>query len=174
MNKRFEELVDKMQPWLQELLEKEPIAIREIGKGPEKVPEQGVYVFFERDKAIYVGRSNHLKKRLKQHSQESSKRSATLAIKMAKREMSKRGMSTLQNEEGKTLTVNQLFRNEAFKKEFEAAKDRIARMEIRWVEIKDQQIEQAMSEIKDQIEQAMFEIYVHLELGTEFNDFKTT
>jgi len=156
MNKKFKEYTDKMQSRFQELSEKEPIARGEIGKDPEKVPQQGVYVFYENDIAMYVGRSNRLKERLREHSQSRQHYSATLAIKIAKR-----NMPTLQNEERKP-TVKQLMDNEDFKKEFEYARDKIAKMKIRCVKI------------EDQIEQAMFEIYAHLELDTEFNDFKTT
>ena len=44
---------------------------------------------------------------------------------------------------------------------FEAAKNRIARTKIRFIEI------------EDQIEQALFEIYAHLTLNTKYNDFST-
>ena len=156
MNERFKELTDGMPSRLQSLLEQPLIAIDDIGI--TQVPQKGVYIFFEGEgnKPIYVGRSNRLKERLREHSQSRQHYSATLAIKIAKR-----NMPTLQNEERKP-TVKQLMDNEDFKKEFEYARDRIARMKIRCVKI------------EDQIEQAMFEIYAHLELGTEFNDFKTT
>jgi len=153
MNGKFRKYADKMQPRLQELLEKEPIAGHEIGKDPEKVPQKGVYVFYKNNIPIYVGRSNRLMKRLKEHSQKGSGRNATLAIRMAKR-----NMPTLQNEE-REPTVKQLMGNEDFEKEFKYAKCEIAEMEIRCVRI------------PDQIEQAMFEMYAILELGTEFNDF---
>ena len=45
-------------------------------------------------------------------------------------------------------------KNSDFVEEFEAAKDRIARTKIRFIEI------------EDQIEQVMFEIYAHLALNT--------
>ncbi len=112
--------------------------------------------FFEDNKPIYVGRSNGLKKRLKQHSQRSSvHNSATLAFKIAKQ-----NTSTLQIKERKQ-TNEQLMKNSDFVEEFEAAKDRIARTKIRFIEI------------EDQIEQAMFEIYASLAFGTKLNDFST-
>jgi len=154
MNERFKKLADRMPLLLQSLLEQPLIARDDIGV--VKVPQKGVYVFYENNIPMYVGRSNRLKERLREHSQSRQHYSATLAIKIAKR-----NMPTLQNEARKP-TVKQLMDNEDFKKEFEYARDRIARMKIRCVKI------------EDQIEQAMFEIYAHLELGTEFNDFKTT
>ncbi len=151
MNERFKKLTDRMPLRLQSLLEQPLIARDDIGI--TQVPQKGVYVFFEDNKPIYVGRSNRLKKRLKEHSQRSSDHySATLAFKIAKQ-----NTLTLQ----KKQTNEQLMKNRDFVEEFEAAKDRIARTKIRFIEI------------EDQIEQAMFEIYASLALGTELNDFGT-
>ena len=151
MNERFKKLTDRMPLRLLSLLEQPLIAIDDIGI--TQVPQKGVYVFFEGNNPIYVGRSNRLKNRLKEHSQRSSDRySATLAFRIAKQ-----NTSTLQ----KKQTNEQLMKNRDFVEEFEAAKDRIARTKIRFIGI------------EDQIEQAMFEIYVHLALGTELNDFST-
>ncbi len=52
-------------------------------------------------------------------------------------------------------------KNSDFVKKFKAAKERISRVKIRYLPI------------EDQIEQAFFEIYAHLELDTELNDFDT-
>ena len=151
MNERFKKLTDRIPLRLQSLLEQPPIAIDDIGI--TQVPQKGVYVFFEDDKPIYVGRSNRLKKRLKEHSQRSSDRySATLAFRIAKQ-----NTSTLQKKQAN----EQLMKNRDFVEEFEAAKDRIARTKIRFIRI------------KDQIEQAMFEIYAALALNTRYNDFGT-
>ncbi len=151
MNERFKKLTDRMPLRLQSLLEQPLIAIDDIGI--TQVPQKGVYVFFEGDKPIYVGRSNRLKKRLKEHSQRSSDRySATLAFRIVKQ-----NTSTLQ----KKQTNEQLMKNRDFVEEFEAAKDRIARTKIRFIGI------------ENQIEQAMFEIYAALTLNTKYNDFST-
>ena len=154
MDGKFKELVDKMPPYLQLLLSQPLIDINDIGI--TQVPQKGVYVFFESNKPIYVGRSNRLKERLKEHSQKSSDHySATLAFRIAKQ-----NASDLQNKERK-LTNAQLMENSDFLKEFTAAKDRIYKAKIRFIKI------------EDQIEQAMFELYASLALGTELNDFNT-
>ncbi len=153
MDDRFKKLTDKMPSLLHSLLEQPLVTIDDIGI--TEVPQNGVYVFFEDDKPIYVGRSNRLKKRLKEHSQSSSHYSATLAFRIAKQ-----NTSNLQKKESKQ-TNKQLMENSNFIKEFEAAKDRIARTKIRFIKI------------EDQIEQAVFEIYASLVLGTELNDFAT-
>jgi predicted GIY-YIG superfamily endonuclease len=154
MNERFKELTGRMPSRLHSLLEQPLIAIDDIGI--TQVPQKGVYVFFEDSKPIYVGRSNGLKKRLKEHSQRSSDRySATLAFRIAKQ-----NTSILQKKERKQ-TNEQLMKNSDFIEEFEAAKDRIARAKIRFIEI------------EGQVEQVMFEIYAALTLNTKYNDFRT-
>jgi len=154
MNERFKELADRMPSYLQSLLKQPLIAIDDIGI--TQVPQKGVYIFFEGNKPVYVGRSNRLKKRLKEHSQRSSDHySATLAFRIAKK-----NTSTLRIKDRKQ-TNEQLMKNGDFVKEFKAAKERISRAKIRFIEI------------EDQIEQAMFEIYASLELGTELNVFST-
>ncbi len=147
-------MTDRMPLYLQSLLEKPLIGIDEIGI--TQVPQKGIYVFFEDNKPIYVGRSNRLKKRLKEHSQRSSDHySATLAFRIAKQILYK------PQKKGGKQTNEQLMENKDFVEGFEAAKDRIAKAKIRFIEI------------EDQIEQAMFEIYASLALNTEFNDFNT-
>ena len=139
---------------LQSLLEQSPIAIDNIGI--TQVPQKGVYVFFEDNKPIYVGRSNRLKERLKEHSSSSSDHySATLAFRIVKKS------ALVLQITAKKQTNEQLMKNSDFVKKFKAAKERISRVKIRYIPI------------EDQIEQAIFEIYTHLELDTELNDFNT-
>jgi len=153
LNERFAKITDGMPLRLQELLDRPLVTVDDIGV--TEVPQSGVYVFFEGEKAIYVGRSNRLKKRLREHSQRSSDHySATLAFRIAKQKF-------LNNNMVKRRTNKQLMEDSSFVQEFEAAKDRIAITKMRFIEI------------DDQIEQAMFEMYVHLTLNTELNDFST-
>jgi len=139
---------------LQRLLEQPLISIDKIGL--EKVPQKGVYIFFEGKKAIYVGRSNRLKNRLKEHSQKSSDHySATLAFRIAKHE------TTDIQKKGRKQTNEQLMSNRNFLKEFNDAKERISKTKIRFIEV------------EDPIEQTLFEVYAYLELNTKYNDFGT-
>ena len=139
---------------LQLLLERSTITIDKIGIS--EMPKKGVYVFFEGNKAIYVGRSNRLKKRLKEHSSDSSDQySATLAFRIAKSRTSNLTAG------GKKRTNAQLMKDKGFIRKFEAAKRRISKTKIRFISI------------DDQVEQAIFEIYAHLEFGTKLNDFRT-
>ena len=152
MSVKFNQLVAKM-PELLKALKSQPFLTRDNLVG---IPERGVYVFYENGEAIYVGRSNRLKQRLKEHSQISSDRySATLAFRIAKQEYYN------SQKKGRRQTNEQLMKNSIFREKFEAAKGRIAKTRIRFVEI------------EDQVEQAMFEIYAALVLDTELNDFGT-
>jgi predicted GIY-YIG superfamily endonuclease len=154
MNEKFKNIIDKMPLLLQSLLRQPPIIIDEIGITP--VPQMGVYVLFEGDNPIYVGRSNRMKQRLKEHSQRSSDHwSATLAMRIAKQEYFSA------QKEGRRRTNEQLMRNSVFREKFEAAKSRIAKTRIRFIEI------------EDQVEQTIFEIYAALVLDTELKDFST-
>jgi len=154
MEKRFKIIAEVMPSLLQTLLRKQPITIDSIGT--TMVPQKGVYVFSEGDKAIYVGRSNRMKQRLKEHSQRGSDRySATLAFKIAKQEYFS------SHRVKKRETNEQLKESPIFCKKFDAAKDRIAKARIRFIEI------------EDQVEQTIFEVYAALALDTELNDFGT-
>ena len=57
---KFSELVEGMPELLQNLESQPPRTKENLAD----IPEQGVYVFYENDKALYVGRSNRLKARL--------------------------------------------------------------------------------------------------------------
>ena len=154
MKGRFEELATKMPSLLRSLSGQPPITIDNIGI--TKVPQKGVYVFFESDSPIYVGRSNGMKKRLKEHSQRSSDHySATLAFRITKQAYLKSHKAL------KRPTNKQLMDDGIFREKFEAAKIRIAKTKIRFIEI------------EDQAEQALFEIYAALTLNTKYNDFRT-
>ena len=92
---------------------------------------------------------------MKEHSQKGDQHTATLALRIAKN-----SIPTLRLK-GKKLTNAQLMKNGDFFRKFEAARQRLSKAKIRFIPI------------EDQIEQAMFEIYAHLEFGTELNDFNT-
>jgi excinuclease UvrABC nuclease subunit len=55
------------------------------------IPSKGVYVFYEDNKPIYVGRSNRMRKRIKEHfAISSTHHSATFAFKLARTVAEKR------------------------------------------------------------------------------------
>ena len=152
MNERFKKLIEEM-PGLLQSLESKPFRTRDNLVG---IPEQGVYVFYENNKDLYVGRSNRLKKRIQEHSRPSSKKnSATFAFNIAGKAMARRGISMY-------VKRTELEQISGFNRGFVKAKKRVSKMKIRVVQI------------DDQIEQALFEIYAVLALKTSYyNDFRT-
>jgi len=120
------------------------------------LPQKGVYVFYEDEKPIYIGRTNHMSRRLNEHCNPSSgHNSATFAFNIAKREAIKKGMNV-------QLTRSQLEVAPAFSKLYLKAKARVAKMTVRVIEI------------NDPIVQTLFEVYASMCLDTrEYNDFDT-
>ena len=132
---------------------------------PQKISGPGIYVFYEHyehtDKAIYVGRTNDMRKRLQQHARpKAGHNSAALAFRIAYR---RSGPQTSAG--GSKITRAELQRIPEFEKNFRTAKIEVRGMGMRAVRI------------KDPIEQAVFEVYAAVHLGTTvqhggYNDFK--
>lgn len=68
MKDKFDEMIDKL-PDLLKQLENSPSKKRDI---LGTLPQKGIYVFYENECPIYVGRSNRIKERLQEHSRPSS------------------------------------------------------------------------------------------------------
>ena len=152
MSKKFDQTIAKMPKLLKEL-ESKPFLTRDK---LADIPHKGVYVFYQKNRPFYVGRSNNLKQRIQQHGRPSSRHnSASFAFTVAKEMMES-------NEKiPEFITRKELEEAPGFDKAFYAARLTVAKMQIRAVEI------------PDQIEQAIFEIYAHLTLNTRYNDFST-
>jgi len=120
------------------------------------LPQKGVYVFYEDEKPIYVGRTNNMSGRLNRHcNQSSGHNTATFAFNIAKRAATKKGMNV-------RLTRSRLEVAPAFSKLFLQAKERVSKMAVRVIEI------------NDPITQTLFEVYAVMCLNTrEYNDFDT-
>jgi len=115
----------------------------------------GIYVLWEGSEALYVGRTGNLKQRLRQHGQRSSTHySASFAFNLAKGEAQKSGLVTEGRKRG------ELQADPAFSDCFERAKERVRQMHVTAIEV------------ASPILQTLFEVYVHLELGTRYNDFE--
>ena len=152
MSARFDRLIAKM-PELLRVLKSNPLLNRD---NLVDIPRQGVYVFYESKKALYVGRSNRMKERMQEHSRQSSDNySATFALRLAKEEYGRNRVIP------KSMTNKELLNIGEFKSLFSKAKERVACMEIR------------VLESEDQVEQTLLEIYAALSLKTKYNDFGT-
>ncbi len=114
-------------------------------------PQNGVYVFYENSDPIYVGRSNNIRNRIRDHGADSSDRnSATFAFKLLRQ--------ALNEPKGKAEDIET-----AHREEYRQQRERIRAMTFRAVSI------------TDQLEQTLFEIYAIIEMGTapKSNDFQT-
>jgi hypothetical protein len=116
----------------------------------------GVYLFSQKRKPLYAGRARNVRKRLLQHSLPSVI-DAPFAFKLARKATGKT-QATYKVAGGR----KELLADPDFRRAFLHAKDRIARMHIRYVEV------------GDDLEQALLEIYTSAVLGTPHNDFGTT
>ena len=119
------------------------------------LPERGVYVFYEKGRPLYAGRSRNLKRRITEHGAKSSRiESATFAFKLLREE------TGLQEGHDSPLTRKQI--QDSYSVEFASQRERIRRMQFRVVEINDDE------------EQALFELYASIALPTKYNSFRTT
>lgn len=115
------------------------------------VPPCAVYVFSEGADHLYVGRTDRLRSRHKEH-WSGRENGAPFAFKLA------RERTGLLKAKG-GLTRKKLEAHPPFAAAFKEARDRVAAMEFRWVEEADPN------------RQCLLEIYATLALGARFNDF---
>jgi hypothetical protein len=151
LNRDFEKIIQTFPEKMQILSDSLPFSKENLQKAPDK----GIYVFYdEHDLPIYVGRSDRIKARLREHSQlGSTNTSATFAFNLAKDLAKDIGIDT-------KLPRKDLEKILEFKQIYNDTKTRVSKMKIRSIGI------------SDPIEQTLFEVYVHLELKTknEFNN----
>jgi hypothetical protein len=160
MDAKFAALVERLHPSFDALMMRKPVTSGalpdyEVPKG-EKA--KGIYLFTEGGQHLYVGRSNRLLQRYKNHWMAAkTEKEAAFAFKLA-RKATGFERATYQKGEGsrKGLAVNPIFIDA-----FTQAKSRIREMEYRWV------IEPHPTT------QCLLEIYVATVLSTPFNDFDT-
>ncbi len=156
MDPRFASLVDRLHPAFVALMERAPVtggAIPSYGTATK-----GIYLFSENDRYLYVGRSNRLLARYRNHWMPSkTEREAAFAFKLA-RESTGFLKATYQKGAGsrKALAIEPVFIAA-----FTAAKTRIKSMHYRWFEETDPNC------------QCLLEIYAAVVLQTSYNDFDT-
>lgn len=154
MDQRFRQLVESLDDSFQRLMSMEPVKITAL---PSKMSAAGVYLFSEEGRHLYVGRSDRLRARLQEHSRPSSPHSrAPFAFRLA-REATGRTQATYDINGSRS----ELAKDPAFSERFREEKERVRRMEIRFVEE------------RDPLRQALLEIYVAVALRTPYNVFET-
>jgi predicted GIY-YIG superfamily endonuclease len=154
MHDAFRAYVESLHPAFERLIAMRPLS---IGTLPKDAPSCCIYLFSEHGKHLYVGRTKHLRQRLRQHSIPAAQHNqAVFAFRLA-REITGRLTPTYSGDGcRKALTEN-----EEFSMAFSRAKERIRNMELRYVEE------------TDALRQALLEIYVSIVLRTPYNDFDT-
>ena len=151
MNDKFDEIINSL-----------PLLLNQLVNSPSKnrdtlgaLPQKGIYVFYENEFPIYVGRSNRIKQRLLEHSRPSSTHtSATFAFNLAK-EAAKEKEMNVNNKARVHLETDSVFSNLYLE-----AKERVSKMSIKVIKI------------DDPILQTIFEVYASVKLNT-LNDFDT-
>jgi len=122
----------------------------------------GVYVFYENGKPLYVGKSDNIAKRMGNHRRPSSRHNqATFAARIAEDELEKKGYKLKKYIPTKSL--EHYTKHPQFDEVFNAAKERIKKMTICWVEE------------KESTNQTILEIYAAVTLGTiekGYNNFE--
>lgn len=153
MHPRFKSFVESLESKFQQLIKMKPVKYHEL---PQDLPKKGLYLFSEGDTHLYVGRTNRLRERLRGHCIPSATHfTATFAFRIAR---DKTGLKATYKTKGSRA---ELVNHEVFGPTFIEAKERISRMDIRYVEE------------DDPTSQALLEIYVATALGTPYNDFDT-
>jgi predicted GIY-YIG superfamily endonuclease len=152
MDPKFREAVESLHPQLERLRASAPHSGR-----ASQLPKQGVYLFSEHGKHLYVGRSNNIPRRFADHRVNSPKlNKAAFARLIACREL-----GIVADYRAGANTHKNLPNNPKFAEAFRKTKERIRAMEFRAVEE------------ADQTRQALLEIYCAVALNACYNDFRT-
>ena len=134
MDDKFASLVERLHPAYLRLISRAPVT---GGATPAFTTdgghaERGVYLFTKNGKHLYIGRSNRLFKRYKDHWEPNkAERDAAFAFKLARKKAGRK--ATYKKGEG---TCKYLMLDPNFKAELKSAKEHIRAMEYRWTEEK--------------------------------------
>ena len=158
---QFEYIIKRLPEYLRELREPDSIPMETPAQRRslrDALPaSEGVYVLYEDDKPLYVGRSDRLADRLLEHGQPANgSESATFAFNLAYlkwRPQTEFANVTRQERQAFKLAPE-------YDILFDEAKERVRKMCVRAVGI------------ENPVEQAMFELYAHVQLETPYNSFR--
>jgi hypothetical protein len=153
MNDTFRQHVESLHPSFERLMSMSPVKVCSL---PKPMPNRGIYLFSENATHLYVGRTNRLRQRLGEHCRKSSPHnSAPFAFLIARAE-SKMVAASYKPEGSRA----DLAKHEVFGPAFIAAKDRVGKMDVRFVEE------------ADPLRQALLEMYASIALATPHNSFE--
>jgi len=152
MNPAFRVHIEALEPSFQRLVEMAPVPMAGL---PRSIPARGIYLLSEQGANLYVGRSNRMPDRLRSHARTNAGHNeTTFAMRIARTDTGL--LRASYRPEG---SRNALVKDTVFGPAFVAAKARVARMNVQYVEE------------ADPMRQALLEMYVALSLGTPFNNF---
>ena len=155
MDAKFVELAETLAPKLELLIKCPP---RYYGELPIDMPHSGIYLFTENGRHLYVGRSNVLRSRYGRHCRPgATHKQAAFAFLLAREATGRTKASYRAGADSRAG----LMLDPTFEVAFRQAKERIRKMQYRYVEETDQN------------RQALLEIYCAIVLGTRYNDFGT-
>ncbi|MDD2944131.1 MAG: GIY-YIG nuclease family protein [bacterium] len=147
---QFDKIIQCVRENFAELISSPKLTISHL---PKEMPGPGIYLFSERGIALYVGRTNTLRKRLQYHTRNNHNQ-ATFAFLLARHQTGKLKASYRPDGSRAHLLQNPIFRSE-----FDEARERIRQMAIQFVEE------------PDPIKQSILEIYTAFQTKAVFNDF---
>lgn len=153
MDRKFQDLIEGLHNKYEELICMPPLT---VDTAPKDTPEGGVYLFSEDGdgRNLYVGRTKRMiRDRLKDHI--STADDCPFAWRLARERTGKKATYKVKG------SRKELLKDSLFKAEYERAKDRIRRMQVRYVGE------------ADPLKQALLEIYVAFVSKAELNDFDT-
>lgn len=151
MNPRFRRLVERLGDKHRRLIRMSAVT---VDTAPRESPTGGVYLFSRNGRALYVGRTKRpIVQRLKDHVRDAP--DCPFAWQLARRATGRARSYRPEGSRRKLLT------DPTFKRAYQHARERIRRMEVRYVE-----------EV-DPLKQALLEIYVAVATKARYNDFDT-
>jgi hypothetical protein len=151
MNQQFKNLVDTLDKKYQALMSMDPVTADKI---QPNTPVGGVYLFSEEERHLYAGRTKRkISVRIRNHF--NSANDCPFAWLLARHETGKK--ATYKKEGSRA----DLLSDPTFKAIYDSARDRIRKMQVRYV-----------CE-PDPLRQTLLEIYVSVAAQTKFNDFDT-
>ena len=154
MNSEFKNIMDELPALMERLKKSTPFMKYDL----KPTLSQGIYVFYEGDRPMYVGRSGRegrFKQRIMEHSRpRSGHNTATFAFLIAKKDAENTGIDL-------NKSRDDLQGDSDFEPLYTKAKERVSKMQARVIEI------------PDSITQTLFEVYAALELKTPYNEWGT-
>ena len=154
MNEKFKNIIESLEPAYRSLIGKNTFTIATL---PSDIPNSGIYILYDNGNAIFVGRTNRMKLRLKEQCRMSSNHNtASLAFKIAREATINKKATYTSDKSRKALEIDPYF-----KAEFQRAKQRISSMDVKIIKE------------EDPVRQCLLQIYTALATGAKYNDFET-